>query len=172
MYHMYSIQSDIIFAVGQLSKYNINLKKVDLQMVKRVVRYLKSTMDISLIFDQKIANYFLRKSPPYNLVDYVDSDFVENLEDQKSVMGYYFFLNRAIVLQSSKKQRTVSTLTTKREYIILGHTAKENMQIKRFINKMRLEKTVKSFMLYENNKMSITLTKNVESQHCTKYINV
>ncbi len=36
---------------------------------------------------------------------------------------------------------------------------------------MQLE-TVEGFTLFDNNKMSIALIKNKESQHCTKYINV
>ena len=36
--------------------------------------------------------------PPYGLTGYVDSNFAGNPTDLKSVMGYYFFLNRAVVL--------------------------------------------------------------------------
>lgn len=37
---------------------------------------------------------------------------------------------------------------------------------------MRLEKTVESFTLYCDNKINIALTKNAESQYCSKYINI
>lgn len=51
MYLICSIRSDITFAVRQLSKYNADLRKRYLQTVKRVVGYLKDTMNIGLIFD-------------------------------------------------------------------------------------------------------------------------
>lgn len=39
-----------------------------------------------------------------------------------------------------------------------------------FINKFKL-KMVENLILYDNNVISIALTKNAKSQHCTKYIN-
>ncbi len=86
-------------------------------------------------------------------------------------MGYCFFLNAAVVSQSSKKQRTVSTSTTEAEYIALGHAAREAVRIRRCINEMRLE-TVEGLTLHGDNEMSIALTKNAESQHRTKHIDV
>ncbi len=87
-------------------------------------------------------------------------------------MGYYFFLNRAVVLSNNKKQRTVSTSITKAKYIVLGHIARKAMWIKRFINKMQLEKAIKNLMLHGDNKMNIALTKNMESQHYIRHIGV
>ena len=81
------------------------------------------------------------------------------------------FLNGAIVLWSSKKQQTVSTSTTEAEYIALGHAASEAVWIRRFINEMSLE-TVPGVTLNSDNEMSITLTKNAESQHRTKRIDI
>lgn len=49
------------------------------------------------------------------------------------------------------------------EYIALSHRAKEVVWIKKFVNKLELE-FIETFILYGNNKISIALTKNVESQ--------
>lgn len=54
-------------------------------------------------------------------------------------MGYCFFLNGAMVLWNSKKQRTVSILTTEAKHIALGYPAKEAVWIRQFINKLVLE---------------------------------
>ena len=86
-------------------------------------------------------------------------------------MSYCFFLNGAIVSWSSKKQRTVSISTTEAEYIALGHAAREVIRIRKFINKIEI-KVTGELTLFGDNKMSIALTKNVESQHQTKYIDV
>ncbi len=163
---------NIAFVVRQLSKHNADPRKGHLQVAKRVVRYLKGTIEMGLIFGQETANCHLREAPPYGLIGYADSNFAGDLENRKLVMGYSFFLNRAVVSWSSKKQRTVSTSTTEAEYIVLGHAAKEAVWIKRFVNKMRLEKAVENFMLHSDNKMNIALTKNAESQYCTKHINI
>lgn len=57
------------------------------------------------------------------------------------------------------------------EYIALGYAARKVIWIRRFINKIKLE-TVKSVILYGNNKMSIALTKNAKNQYQIKQINV
>lgn len=86
-------------------------------------------------------------------------------------MDYCFFLTQAVASQSSKKQRIISTLTIKMEYIVLGHTARNAIWIKKFINKMEL-KAAEDITLYSNNKISIVLTKNAKNQYQTKHINV
>ena len=35
--------------------------------------------------------------PPYELVGYADNNYANNCEDYKSVIGNYFYVNRAIV---------------------------------------------------------------------------
>ncbi len=108
---------------------------------------------------------------PYGLIGYADSNFADDPEDQKSVIGNCFFLNGVVVLWSSKKQQTVLTSTTKAKYIALRHAAREAAWIRRFINEMTLD-IVPEITLNGDNEMSITLTKNVESHHRTKYIDV
>lgn len=99
---------------------------------------------------------------PYGLIGYADSNFAEDLKDQKSVISYCFFLNKVVIFWNSKKQRTLFILITKVRYIALEYIAKEAIWIKRFINKMKL-KVIKDFTLYRDNKISITLIKNIES---------
>lgn len=64
---------------------------------------------------------------PYRLVRYRDSNVIKDPKDRKSVMEYYFFFNDAVILGSSKKQRPVSTLTTKAKYIVIGHAIREKV---------------------------------------------
>lgn len=78
---VYDISPDIAFVIRQLSKYNADLRKGHLQVAKKLVRYLKSTIDMSLIFGQKIVNYLLKEPPLYGLVGYVESNFARDLED-------------------------------------------------------------------------------------------
>lgn len=56
MYLVCGTRPDIAFVVGQLSKHNADPRKGHLQAAKRVVRYLKGTMEMGLIFGQELAN--------------------------------------------------------------------------------------------------------------------
>ena len=162
---------DIAFVVGQLSRHNTDPRKGHLRAAKRVIRYLKGTIQMGLVFGREVNSHLPRDPPPYGLVGYADSNFAGDPADQKSVMGYCFFLNRAVVSWSSKKQRTMSTSSTEAEYIALGHAVREAVWIRRFINEIEIE-VIGELTLFGDNKMSIALTKNTESQHQTKHIDV
>ena len=157
MYLTCGTRPDIAFAVEQLSKYNANPRKGHLKATKRVVRYLKGTMQMELMFGQTPTN-----PPLYGLTGYANSNFAGDPADRNLVMGYCFFLNGAVVSWSSKKLKTVSTSTTEAEYIALRHVAKEAVWIQRFMNKINLD-MVEDLTIYGNNKMSINPTKNAES---------
>ena len=58
---------------------------------------------MGLIFGRKWLEQLPKDLLLYGLVDYADSNFARNPENKKLVMGYYFFLNRAMVSWSSKK---------------------------------------------------------------------
>ena len=75
-----------------------------------------------------------------------------------------------MVLWSSKKQRIVSILTTKTEYIAIDYEARKGMWIKRFIKKLQLK--IMRLSLKSDIKASLNLTKKSKSQYQTKYIDV
>ena len=125
MYLAFGTRPDIAFVVGQLSKHNVDPRKSHLLAAKGVVRYLCGTMEMGLIFGREPNNRLPRDPPLYSLIGCADSKFAGDLEDRKSVIGYCFFLNRAVVSWCSKKQKTVSISTTEAEYIALEHAARE-----------------------------------------------
>lgn len=65
-------------------------------------------MHIGFIFGKKPNNCLPEDPPSYDLTGYIDINFVEDLEEHKLVIDYYFFLNGAIVSWNNKKQRTIS----------------------------------------------------------------
>lgn len=123
MYLVCKIRSDIDFTIAQLRKYNTNPKKSYLRAAKRVIRYLKRTMQIKLIYRQK--SNLPRDPLSFGFKSYANSNFASDFEDHKSVIGHYFFLNDAVVSWSSKKQKTLSTSITKAEYVALDYGAKK-----------------------------------------------
>ena len=49
------------------------------KMTKKVLRYLKGTIDIGLIYEKCVKNL--------KVIDYSDSDFACDMEDRKSTSG-------------------------------------------------------------------------------------
>lgn len=176
MYLSCRTRPNISFIVGQLNKQNANLKMGHLKAAKRVVRYLKDTMHLGLTYgahSQSEKEAKAPTSPPhFELIRYANSNYANDPEDRKLVMGHYFFIYKALVSWCSKKQRTVSISTTKAKYIALGHAACESVWIKRFLNKLGITDPIGAYLLYEDNKTSIILTKNAKSQARTKQIDL
>ncbi len=168
MYLACGTRPDIAFIIGLLIRHNADPRKIHLREAKRVVQYLKGTMQLGFIYGRASDGRSPTLPPPYGIIGYADSNFAGDPEDQKSVMGNCFFFNGAVVLWSSNKQRTVSTSITEAEYITLGHEAREAVWIHRFIDEMTLD-IVPEITLNGDNEMSITLTKNAESQNRTKH---
>ena len=164
IYLTYKIRPNITFVVGQLSKNNSNPRIRHLLTAKKVFKYMKRIMQMSLVFGKKVNGHLIRNLLFYRLSSYTNSNFAWNLKDLKSVIGYYYFLNGVVILWKSKKQRIVFIPIAKTKYITLRYVIREVVWIKQFFNKIELE-FVKGVMLNINIEMSIILMKNKKNQY-------
>ena len=95
MYVAIGTRPDISYAVGLLSSYNANPRTRHLTAAKRVLRYLKKTKDLKLVYTGTTGKH--------DLHGFVDSDWAKS-QDRKSIGGYAFMLGNAAISWSSKKQ--------------------------------------------------------------------
>ena len=119
MYLACDMRSDISFVVRYLSQNNRDSWVDHLKTAKKVLWYLKEMSWMCIKYEQLIHTNI------YDLLlhDYTDSNYTEDLLNQKSTMSYCFYINNSVVTWCFKKQHTVSTLITEAEYITLEHTA-------------------------------------------------
>ena len=114
MWVMLTTRPDICFSVGQLSQFNANPRQQHWIAAKRVLRYLKGTIQAKLHYS-KGGN---------GLWGCSDSDFTED-PSQKSTSGCLFVLADGAITWISKKQSLVASSTTEVEYIAYSEAAKE-----------------------------------------------
>ncbi|XP_048232904.1 secreted RxLR effector protein 161-like [Ricinus communis] len=105
---------DMIFMVNLISRYMENPTEMHLQVAKRVLKYLKGTIEFGI---------FYKKGGDGELHVYSDSDYAGDLEDRKSTSGYIFLLSSGAISWSSKKQPVVSLSTTEAEFIAAASCA-------------------------------------------------
>jgi hypothetical protein len=74
---------DISYVVSTLARYGNNPQELHWKAVKRVMKYLKGTINVSLCFRKKSSN---------RLIGYCDSDYAGELKERKSTSGYVFLL--------------------------------------------------------------------------------
>ncbi|CAM8898957.1 unnamed protein product [Rhodiola kirilowii] len=99
MYAMTSTRPDIAFAVGQLSRYTSNPSTHHWEAIRRVLKYLKGTMNYGLVY----AGF------PSVLEGYTDASWITNLEDHSSTSDWVFLLEGGAISWASKKQTCIST---------------------------------------------------------------
>ncbi|KAJ9544260.1 hypothetical protein OSB04_023967 [Centaurea solstitialis] len=93
---------------GPSVEYQANPKESHLNVVKRILRYMKKTPSLGLWYPL---------NSPFDLVSYTDSDYGGCQVDRKSTSASCQFLGGKLVSWSSKKQNCVSTSTAEAEYV-------------------------------------------------------
>ena len=111
---MLTTRLDICFSVGQLSQFNADPIQQHWIAAKRVLRYLKGTIQAKLHYS-KGGN---------GLQGYFDSNFIED-SSWKSTSGCLFVLAEGAITWISKKQSLMASSTTEVEYIAYSEAAKE-----------------------------------------------
>jgi hypothetical protein len=99
---------DIMPSICMCARFQSDPKECHLVAVKRILRYLVSTPCFGIWYP---------KGSTFDLIGYLDSEYVGCKVDRKSTSGTYQFLGRSLVSWSSKKQTFVALSTTKVEYV-------------------------------------------------------
>lgn len=98
---------DIAFPVNQLSIYLAEPCKIHLEAAKRILRYLKATIDYGLTYGAKGRQR-------EGLVGYVDSAYA-NTAKGKSTTGFVFMIEGTPITWGSKKQAVTAQNSTEAE---------------------------------------------------------
>jgi hypothetical protein len=90
---------DLSFAINKLSQFMHKPTALHLQHLKRLLRYLKNTINFGIM---------LQQSSTINLLAYTDADWGGNADDRTSTSAYIIFLGGNPISWLSKKQKTVA----------------------------------------------------------------
>jgi hypothetical protein len=106
---------DIAFSVNQACQFMHNPMESHVVAVKRILRYLKGTLDYGIHFQPGTLN----------LQAYSDADWAGDPNDRRSVSGFVVYLGSSPISWASKKQHTVSRSSAETEYRALAIAAAE-----------------------------------------------
>ncbi|GKC68487.1 hypothetical protein Tco_1101085 [Tanacetum coccineum] len=102
---------DIVFVVCICARFQAKPTKKHLEAIKRVVRYLRGTINMGLWYPKDTA---------MTLISYADADHAGCQDTRRSTSGSAQFLGDKLVSWSSKKQKSIAISTTKVEYISMS----------------------------------------------------
>ncbi|KAE8732274.1 hypothetical protein F3Y22_tig00002237pilonHSYRG01326 [Hibiscus syriacus] len=151
---------DISYAVGVMSRYMQNPKKPHLEAVRRILRYVKNTIDYGLLY---------KKGEDCKLVGYCDDDYAGDHDTRRSTTGYVFKLGSGIISWCSKRQPTVSLSTTEAEYRAAAMAAQESTWLIQLMNNLH-QPVDYAIPLYCDNQSTIRLAENHVFHARTKHV--
>lgn len=162
MYLAIGTRPDFAFALSTVSLYVKSPDKIHWNAVKRILKYLKGTVNYGLVF---------KASTNLNLLAFSDADYAGDIETRRSTSGSVFKLGGNTVSWRSQKQKVVALSTTESEFIAAAQTIKELIWLHRLIFEITKQKVTKP-KLYLDNQSAIRLLKNPEFHKRTKHIDV
>ncbi|KAL7598636.1 hypothetical protein Lser_V15G26849 [Lactuca serriola] len=141
---------NIAFAVGVLSRFMQNPRKPHLDAVRRVLRYIKMTLNWGISF---------KKGEESKLSGYCDADYVGDVNTRRSTTCYLFMLGSSVVTWCSKRQPIVSLSTTEAEYRVAAMAAQECVWLVQLLKDLKQEVNY-SVPLFCDNLSSIQFAEN------------
>nr|XP_028960693.1 uncharacterized protein LOC114825838 [Malus domestica] len=108
---------DLSFAVNLVCQFMHSPRLSYLQAVKRILRYLKGSLDLGL--------WFSKSSQAPSLQAFSDADWAGCSLDRRSTGGYCVYFGNSLISWSAKKQPTVARSSTEAEYRSLANTVAE-----------------------------------------------
>jgi len=109
MYAMVCTRPDLAYAVSTISRFMSNSGKQHWEPGKWVLRYLRGTARLSLVFQR------LKTGKPRELQGYVDIDYARDLYQRRSMTGYVFIVAECAISWKAELQDTVALSTTEAE---------------------------------------------------------
>ena len=124
LYAATATRPDIAQAVGAVSKFNSCPTEAHVTAVKRIIRYLKGTINLGLMYN---------KSADHKLFGFSDADWAGDIDSRHSTTGNLFIMSGAAISWLSRKQPVVALSTTEAEYIALCTATQEAVWLRRLL---------------------------------------
>ncbi|MGB1481629.1 MAG: reverse transcriptase domain-containing protein [Flavobacteriales bacterium] len=181
-YAALSTRPDIATATIQCARFSHNPGKAHLAAAKRILRYLKGTTNMCIMFGgstfmQQNEEVMLSAFDPraednmrLDLMAFSDSDWAGDLDKRKSTSGFIFFINGGAVSWKSRTQKCVAQSSAEAEYIASSETAKEAVWLRSLISTVKGREIEEPTMLNVDNQAAISIIKNPVCSSRTKHI--
>ncbi|GJV14320.1 retrotransposon protein, putative, ty1-copia subclass [Tanacetum coccineum] len=153
MYAVRCTRPDVAFAQNLVSRYQQNPGKLHWVAVKHILKYLRNTRDMFLVYGGK-------PDTELNVTGFCDASWQCDKDDTKSQTGYVFVVNGGAVDWKSKKQTTIAMSATQAEYMAASEAAMEAVWIRKFVGDLGVMPSIKEpINMYCDNSAAIIFAK-------------
>ncbi|XP_055633002.1 uncharacterized protein LOC129773420 [Toxorhynchites rutilus septentrionalis] len=160
LYVAVNARPDIAVSVSLLGRKVSAPTEMDWKAAKRVVRYLKGTMEVRLRFDP---------GKDWTLVCYSDADWAGDHASRRSTTGFIFFFGNGPIAWVSRRQTCVSLSSMEAEYIALSEACQELLWLRRLMADFG-EDLSKATTIFEDNQSCLSFVKAERTSKRSKHI--
>lgn len=161
LYLSTNTRPDIAASVSILSKRVSCPRDLDLNEVRRLIRYIKGTSEL------KLSLSWSGCKP--DLYAYSDANWAEDPMDRKSNSGYFCSINGGAISWSCRKQDIIALSSTEAEYVALSETCKEVIWLRGLAKEFDI-KVPDAVTIYTDSQSSISIVNNQKFSCRTKHI--
>lgn len=140
---------ELAYSVNQVCQFMHKPTSVHMVEAKRILRYVKSTLDHGLFFSRGLQV----------LQVFSDVDWAGSPDDRRSTTCFCIFIGNCPISWSSKKQATVSRSSTEAEYMALSQAAAEIVWICQLLQDLHIFLPTPPHLSCDNNS-AISLASN------------
>jgi len=146
---------DIAHAVGKVSRFCAAPTQAHLTAVKRIFRYFKVTIDLSLRY----------KPSGGKLLGYSDADWANDMDNRHLTTDNVFTMSGGAISWLSQKQATVALSTAEAKYIALGSATQEAIWLRQLQADLNVD-AGSLIDILEDNQSAIAMANNsVRTKH-------
>ncbi|KAJ3473654.1 hypothetical protein NLI96_g12893 [Meripilus lineatus] len=160
MYASIGTRPDISFSVSLLAQFMSNPGRAHWEAAKRVLRYVKGTLDYRLTYGSTTSG----------LESFSDADWASQ-SHRHSISGYIFLIDGGAISWSSKKQPIIALSTAEAEYIALNHAGRELVWLRQLLSEIARPLHHPSILLCDN-QSAIALSRDNMINARTKHFDI
>ncbi len=160
LYLCVATRPDLSFAVGQLCKHMAEPRPKVWTYTKRVLRYLKGTVDFGILYKRRINS---------QLEGYGDSDWAGDKVNRKSISGMAWMYGGDLISYKCKQQSTVADSSMHAELIAMTSAAKEGIYLRKLVEDIH---AIPTTVLFTDNNATLLTAKDYRVTERNKHIEV
>jgi len=163
MYVMLTSRPDLCASVSYLSQFQSCPTEVHWKHAKRVLRYIKGTLEYGLVFRAK-------DSAPV-IEAFADADWANDPTDRRSLTGYLFRVCSAAVSWLTRKQSTIALSSTEAELVALSVAVCHGKWLVRLLRDLEKEPEL-PVVYHEDNQSTIRVVEDERDSGRLKHVDV
>jgi hypothetical protein len=160
--YLLATRPDLAYSMCLVARYMERPTEMHLSTVKRILRYLKGTVNYEVIY---------KKEEKVRLIGWSYSNYVGDTDDWKSTSRYVFMIGNGAISWSSKKQPIVTLSTIEAEYVATTSCYCQGVWLRMILSHL-CEDQREATVVYCDNNSSIKLSKNPVMHGRSKHIDV